>query len=91
VGGGTQNRLLCQLAADATGRTVISGPVEATALGNILTQAIGRGQIGSLDEARAVVRASVELDYYQPAANRDAWDEAYARMLRLHAAAESTI
>ena len=83
VGGGTQNRLLCQLAADATNRTVIAGPVEATALGNILIQALGRGHIGSLEQAREVVRRSFVLDTYTPSPQRDAWEEAYARFLKL--------
>ncbi|MCS6775979.1 MAG: rhamnulokinase family protein [Chloroherpetonaceae bacterium] len=86
VGGGTQNRLLCQLTADATGRPVVAGPVEATAIGNILMQAMGRGHIRSLDEARQVVRNSCPLQTYEPAAHRDAWDAAYARYLELRAA-----
>jgi rhamnulokinase len=81
VGGGTQNRLLCQLAADATGRTVIAGPVEATATGNVLMQALGRGQIGSLDQAREVVRLSFDIDTYEPTPSRDRWEAAYTRFL----------
>ena len=56
VGGGTQNRLLCQAAADASGRRVVAGPVEATAIGNIMVQAVADGAIGSIAEAREVVR-----------------------------------
>jgi rhamnulokinase len=58
VGGGSQNTLLNGLAAEATGRRVIAGPVEATAAGNILVQAIGAGVVSGLDEARVIVRAS---------------------------------
>jgi len=61
VGGGSQNTLLNRLAAEATGRTVIAGPVEATAAGNILVQAIGAGVVSGLDEARAIVRRSFAL------------------------------
>lgn len=67
VGGGSQNKLLNQFAADQTGRRVIAGPVEATAAGNALTQAMGTGDIGSLDELRAVVRQSFELEEFRPA------------------------
>ena len=67
VGGGCQNRLLNQLTADACARPVIAGPVEATAAGNILTQALGLRLIGSLDDARAVVRRSFELTSHEPA------------------------
>ncbi len=91
VGGGTQNKLLCRLAAEATNRTVIAGPVEATAIGNVLMQALGRGHISSLEQAREVVRGSFELDVYLPEQPRDAWEAAYARLLRLNAAAESTL
>jgi rhamnulokinase len=58
IGGGTKNRLLDQFAADCMGRAVITGPVEATAIGNVLMQAIALGHLGTLDDARAVVRAS---------------------------------
>jgi rhamnulokinase len=67
VGGGSQNRLLCQLTADATGKTVLAGPVEATALGNVLVQARAAGGLGGgLGELRAVVRASGKLAEYRP-------------------------
>ena len=82
VGGGTQNRFLSQLTADATGRQVITGPVEATATGNILMQMLALGQIASLAEGRAVVRRSFELSAYEPSAGNK-WDEAYGRLLAL--------
>ncbi|WP_253074597.1 FGGY-family carbohydrate kinase, partial [Microbacterium sp. Bi128] len=67
VGGGSQNGLLCQLTADATGKTVIAGPVEATALGNVLVQARAAGVLsGGLGELRAVVRASQHSAEYVP-------------------------
>jgi rhamnulokinase len=66
VGGGSQNQLLNQIAADATGCRVITGPVEATAIGNILLQAHAQGLIGSLAELRAIVRASFPVEIYQP-------------------------
>ncbi len=82
VGGGTQNRLLSQFAANATGRRVIAGPVEATAIGNVLMQARGVGLIGSLAEARAIVRRSFDLETYEPQ-DQDAWQAAYGRFLEL--------
>jgi rhamnulokinase len=77
IGGGTKNRLLNQFAADCTQRKVIAGPVEATAIGNILMQAIALGHLGSLSEARAVIRASFAPEVYEPNANAG-WDDAYA-------------
>jgi rhamnulokinase len=65
-GGGVKNRLLNQFSADATGRTVVAGPVEATAIGNILMQAITLGEIGSLGEARQLVRRSFKIEEYHP-------------------------
>ncbi len=68
VGAGSRNRLLNQFAADCTGRRVIAGPAEATAAGNALTQAIGTGDVNSLEHLRAIVRRSFELEEYAPAA-----------------------
>jgi rhamnulokinase len=82
IGGGTKNRLLNQFAANATNRVVVTGPVEATAIGNVLMQAIGLGHLGSLADARAVVRASFEVEEYHPAHSSD-WDEAYDKLLTL--------
>ncbi len=84
VGGGTQNKLLSQLTADATGRPVVAGPVEATATGNLLMQALADGEIGSLDDLRQVVRNSFELEEFAPAAGTSqAWDAAYERFVGL--------
>jgi rhamnulokinase len=82
VGGGCQNELLCQLTADACNRLVLAGPVEATALGNIVVQAIGLGLLGSLAEGRELVRRSFEVKHYEPR-HQAAWDEAYERFKRL--------
>ena len=79
VGGGIQNQLLCQFTADATQRPVVAGPVEATAIGNLMVQALGLGEVGSLDEARQVVRNSFEPAYYAPAPGQN-WDAAYERL-----------
>ena len=82
VGGGSQNRLLCQFTADATGRPVIAGPIEATAIGNALVQAMALGHLGSLTDVREVVRNSFELVAYEPRSMGE-WDEAYTRFVRL--------
>lgn len=66
IGGGSRNTLLNQLTADVTGRRVLAGPAEATAAGNALTQALGTGYIGSLEELRAVVRNSFEVEEFRP-------------------------
>jgi len=66
VGGGIQNELLCQFTANALGKKVITGPIEATASGNILMQAKATGQIKTLAKARDIVRNSFELKQYQP-------------------------
>ena len=80
VGGGCQNTLLCQLAADACNRPVIAGPVEATAIGNVLVQAIGLGLLSSLAEGRAVVRRSFEVVTFGPR-EHERWQEPYRRFL----------
>jgi rhamnulokinase len=78
VGGGSQNKLLCQLTADACDRPVLAGPVEATAIGNVLLQAIGLRLLGSVADGREVVRRSFELTTYDPQ-DPQAWDEPYSR------------
>jgi sugar (pentulose or hexulose) kinase len=77
-GGGSRNRLLNQFTANSTGKTVVTGPVEAAAMGNILVQAIATGELASLEEARALVRRSVAVDTYQPAKTAG-WEAAYQR------------
>jgi rhamnulokinase len=82
VGGGSQNALLNQLVANATGRTVVAGPAEATAAGNILTQALGAGVLRSLEELREVVRQSFEVTTYAPKPD-PRWDRAFERFEKL--------
>jgi rhamnulokinase len=82
IGGGTKNRLLNQFTANATDRVVVTGPVEATAIGNVLMQAIGLEHLGSLSDARAVVRASFHVEEYHPTSD-DGWNESYAKLLKL--------
>ena len=78
VGGGAQNKLLSQMAADATGRRVVTGPIEATALGNVMMQAVALGDVANIAQAREVIRASFAVDEFTPQ-NTAAWDEAYPR------------
>jgi rhamnulokinase len=82
VGGGTQNKLLNQLTADATGTPVTTGPVEATVIGNIAMQAIGAGHISSLSEARTIIRNSFEMETYTPQ-DTAAWDAQFDRFMKL--------
>ena len=72
IGGGARNELLCRLTADLLGRPVLAGPVEATALGNVLVQARAVGELGSLAELRAVAAASAEPVVYEPTRRRRA-------------------
>ena len=78
VGGGTQNRLLNQLTADACNRPVVTGPIEATAMGNLLLQARGRGALGSLADLREVVMASSEIERFEPSGDAR-WQDAAGR------------
>jgi rhamnulokinase len=78
VGGGSQNALLNQFTADACNRPVLAGPVEATAIGNVLVQALGVGVLGSLADAREVVRRSFEVRTFTPR-QPDAWQAPYER------------
>ena len=78
VGGGTQNELLCQLTADATGIPAVCGPVEATALGNLAVQMIAKGDIADLPAARRIIADSSEMVRYEPR-DTEAWQEAHLR------------
>ncbi|HZZ70826.1 MAG TPA: rhamnulokinase family protein [Pirellulales bacterium] len=82
VGGGTQNRQLCQAAADACQRRVVAGPVEATAIGNLMMQAVAAGQVANIAQAREIIRHSFSVDEYAPR-DKAAWDAAYDRFQKL--------
>lgn len=81
VGGGSRNRVLNQFVADCTRRIVIAGPSEATAIGNILVQAMGAGELRGLEDIRDVVRRSCAPVTFEPKASQ-AWEDAYARIAR---------
>jgi rhamnulokinase len=83
VGGGARNALLCRLTAAMLGRPVLAGPVEATALGNVLVQARAAGELGSLAELRAVAAKTAELVVYEPAGDRAEADVVYGRFASL--------
>jgi rhamnulokinase len=78
IGGGTQNRLLCQMTADATARPVYAGPIEATALGNAIVQLIALGELKNVAEARTMLSQSLDLQVYHPQ-HQTAWEAAYER------------
>jgi rhamnulokinase len=76
VGGGSRNRLLSQFTADACQRQVVTGPVEATALGNVLLQAVATGHLPDIATGRRAIAASFEQQHFEPG-SKNAWDEAY--------------
>src|SRR5712692_1941150 len=78
VGGGARNALLCQMTADAGQRPVLAGPVEATAIGNVMLQAIALGLVDSLEQARELVRRSTEVRAYEPR-SAEIWEPAWER------------
>jgi rhamnulokinase len=82
VGGGTQNKLLNQMTADACNRRVVTGPVEATAIGNIMLQAVSLGEVASIAQAREVIRASFAVEEFQPRQPQQ-WDQAVERFRSL--------
>jgi sugar (pentulose or hexulose) kinase len=86
VGGGSRNAVLNQFVADCTGRKVIAGPSEATAIGNILVQAMGAGAVDGLGSAREVVRNSFEVTEVVPHPSEE-WESAYRRYRKVLAAA----
>ncbi len=84
VGGGTKEEMLSRFAADASHKTVVAGPVEATALGNIAMQFIAAGEISDVWEARKIIKDSFDVKEYKPdETNAEAWDEAYVRFCKL--------
>ena len=82
VGGGTKEAPLCQFAANACGRPVYAGPVEATAIGNLMVQAMSAGEIKDISEARHIIRNSFEIKMYEPEA-AEMWDEGYEKFKKL--------
>lgn len=82
IGGGVQNRLLCQMTADSLGREVITGPIEATLLGNGIVQLIALGEIGSIGQARELLSQTVATESYEPK-NVESWSQAYERFTTL--------
>ncbi|MCA9120774.1 MAG: rhamnulokinase [Planctomycetaceae bacterium] len=82
VGGGTQNQLLCQMAADACKCRVVAGPIEATAIGNVMMQVVSSGEVSSIEQAREVVRNSFDVQEYTPQQTQR-WDEAFTRFQKL--------
>jgi rhamnulokinase len=78
VGGGTQNRQLCQMTADACRRRVVAGPIEATAIGNVMMQAVAAGAVSSIADAREVVRDSFSVEEYLQR-DPEAWEAAFVR------------
>ena len=83
LGGGSQNDFLCQLTADASGLPVVAGPVEATAMGNVMVQVFAQGRVGSLKEIRAVVRDSFQASTYEPGGDTDEWSGLCERFSKL--------
>ena len=83
VGGGSNNTLLSQLTADATGVPVHCGPVEATALGNAATQLVALGELADLADIRRVIAGTTDITSYAPTAHAGRWDDAYAHFTRL--------
>ena len=80
----TKEEMLSRFAADASHKTVVAGPVEATALGNIAMQLIASGEISDVWEARRIIRSSCDAKEYKPnSETAAAWDEAYARFCAL--------
>ena len=82
VGGGSQNRLLSQFTADACQRPVVTGPVEATALGNVLFQAIASGHLSDISAGRQAIAASIDRQHLEPRSD-DAWEAAYDRFCKM--------
>jgi sugar (pentulose or hexulose) kinase len=81
IGGGVQNTLLCQMTADATGRTVIAGPIEATAMGNAFVQFIALGELDNIAQAREILSRTAGALQYEPK-HVAAWEDTYQQRFR---------
>ena len=82
IGGGTRNAYLMQMAANSIGMPVVTGPVEGTAIGNIMLQAKAAGLVDDMFQMREIIANSIELNTYMPE-NQEAWDEAYTRFINI--------
>jgi rhamnulokinase len=83
VGGGSQSEFLNQQIANICNREVVSGPVEAASLGNILVQSVGMGKVASLAEGRSLIRASCHLRHFMPGPETDEGRKLYQKFLSI--------
>jgi sugar (pentulose or hexulose) kinase len=81
VGGGIQNELLCRFTANSLGKKVVTGPVEGTVIGNILIQAMATGTVSNLEQARNILRNSVETKIFEPE-DTGTWDTQFKNYLQ---------
>ena len=78
VGGGIKDKMICRFTANATGRVVEAGPVEATSIGNVIVQAMAVGAIKDLKEGREIIKNSFDIARYEPR-DKEEWDNAYIK------------
>ncbi|MDD3404069.1 MAG: rhamnulokinase [Hespellia sp.] len=83
LGGGTQNRLLCQWISNAVGVPIVAGPTETTSVGNLIFQLLADKQIASVEEGRALCAASSNLYTCEPDGKREYWDDIYAHYVKI--------
>ena len=82
VGGGIKDKMICQFTANATGRRVSTGPVEATSIGNVMVQGIGVGAIKDLKQGRQIIKNSIDIEVYEPQ-DTELWNKAYEEWKRV--------